>query len=158
MPGPIEDLSLQLVKLLRGLRSLHGSIVEAGGPQVEASAVGLLAGLSTLGPARLSTLAGSMCLDLSTVSRQVLSLERAGWVARTKDPDDHRAQLLELTDDGLAVLEQVRRARAEVLARLLPDWTDDDVRRFAAQLARFNDDVTTNRAAALPALTGQDPA
>ena len=152
MAEPVEELSLQLVTLVRGLRSLHGCLVEAGVHQVEASAAGLLAGLATLGPARLSTLASTMCLDLSTVSRQVPSLERSGWVARTKDPDDHRAQLLELTDEGLAVLEQLRRSRAEVIARLLPDWTDDEVRRFAAQLARFNDDVTNNRAAVLPAL------
>ena len=156
MTDPIEDLSLQLVKLVRGLRSLHVSLVEAGGHSVEASALGLLAGLSTLGPARLSTLASTLCLDLSTVSRQVPALERAGWVARAKDPDDHRAQLLELTDAGQAVLEQVRRARAEVLGQLLPDWSEDEVRNFSAQLARFNDDVTNNRAA-LPALAGRNP-
>ena len=153
---PVEDLSFQLVKLIRGLRSLHVEIVRAGGHQVDASSVGLLAGLSNLGPARLSTLATVMCLDLSTVSRQVPALEREGWVVRTKDPDDHRAQLLELTAAGHAMLESVRRSRAEVLARLLPDWEPDEIRAFAAQLARFNDDVTTHRAAALPALSGTD--
>jgi DNA-binding MarR family transcriptional regulator len=150
---PIEELSFQLVKLVRGLRELHVAIVEAGGHHVEASSVGLLAGLSTLGPARLSALATAMCLDLSTVSRQVPALEKQGWVTRTRDPEDHRAQLLELTEAGREMLETVRRSRADVLARLLPDWSPAELRHFADQLARFNDDVSSNRQAALPALT-----
>ena len=147
MSEPIEDVSIQLVRLFRGLRGLHVAIVEAGGHQVEASAVGLLAGLATHGPARISTLASVMCLDLSTVSRQVPALERHGWVERTRDPDDHRAQLLALTPSGEATLEQIRRSRAEVLAGLLPDWTPEELKHFADQLARFNDAVTTHRPA-----------
>ena len=154
MLDPIEELSFQLVKLVRGLRGLHVAIVEAGGHHVEASAVGLLAGLSTLGPTRLSSLATEMCLDLSTVSRQVPALEKQGWVTRSRDPEDHRAQLLDLTDAGREMLETVRRSRGEVLARLLPDWSPAELQHFAGQLARFNDDVTNNRQAALPALTG----
>src|SRR5687767_9937993 len=130
MAREIEDVSFELVRLVRGLRGLNVALVEAGGHHVEASALSLLAGLSTLGPARLSTLAGAMCLDLSTVSRQVPGLEKQGWVVRTKDPQDHRAQLLELTDAGRAMLENVRRQRAEVLTRLLPDWTAEDLRHF----------------------------
>jgi DNA-binding MarR family transcriptional regulator len=149
---PVEELSLQLAQLFRGLRSLHAAIVESGGHQIETSAVGLLGNLSALGAARLSTLASVMGLDLSTVSRQVPALERQGWVARTRDPEDQRAQLLELTPAGHEMLEAVRRSRAEVLGRLLPDWSPAEVRQFAAQLARFNDDVTTNRQAVLPAL------
>ena len=157
MLDPIEELSFQLVKLVRGLRGLSVAIVEAGGHHVEASAVGLLAGLSTLGPTRLSALATAMCLDLSTVSRQVPALEKQGWVTRTRDPDDHRAQLLELTPSGHDMLQAVRRSRAEVLTRLLPDWSSTEMRQFAAQLARFNDDVTAHRQDAISAAVGGTP-
>ena len=154
LDDPIEELSLQLVKLIRGLRGMHVAVVEAGGEHVEPATLGLLAGLAATGPARLSTLAGVMCLDLSTVSRQVPALEKQGWVARTRDPDDHRAQLLELTPAGQDMLHAVRRSRAEVLTRLLPDWSTADVRQFAAQLARFNDDVTAHRQDAITAAVG----
>jgi DNA-binding MarR family transcriptional regulator len=150
MSTPIDELSAQLVSLVKGLRSLHVALVEAGGVHVEPSAVGLLANLDHLGASRLSTLAAAVNLDLSTVSRQVPTLERSGWVARTRDPDDARAQLLELTPAGRELLAEVRRSRAEVLARLLPDWSDDDLRHFATQIARFNDDVTAHRPAVLP--------
>src|SRR3954463_3572052 len=131
LADPVEELSLQLVKLIRGLRGLHVAVVDAGGHTVEPTTFGLLAGLAHTGPARLSTLASVMCLDLSTVSRQVPALEKHGWVARTRDPDDHRAQLLELTSDGLDMLHAVRRSRAQVLARLLPDWSTAEMEQFA---------------------------
>jgi DNA-binding MarR family transcriptional regulator len=154
---PVEELSLQLVKLIRGLRGLHVAVVDAGGHHVEPAVLGLLAGLATTGPARLSTLASVMCLDLSTVSRQVPALEKHGWVARTRDPADHRAQLLELTPSGHEMLQDVRRSRAQVLAQLLPDWSTADVKQFAAQLARFNDDVTAHRQDAISAAVGGTP-
>ena len=154
LDDPVEELSLQLVKLVRGLRGMHVAVVETGGHNIEPATLGLLAGLAATGPARLSTLATVMCLDLSTVSRQVPSLEKQGWVERTRDPDDHRAQLLELTPAGNDMLHAVRRSRAEVLAQLLPDWSTADMRQFAAQLARFNDDVTAHRQDAISAAVG----
>lgn len=158
LADPVEELSLQLVRLVRGLRGLHVAVVDAGGDHVEPATLGLLSGLAATGPARLSTLAGVMCLDLSTVSRQVPALERHGWVARTRDPHDHRAQLLELTPAGQDMLQAVRRSRADVLARLLPEWSTADVHQFAGQLARFNDDVTTHRQDAIDAAVEATPA
>lgn len=143
----LETVSTELVALVRGLRELHGTVAQACRYPVDASGVAILARLEEIGPSRLSTLADILCLDISTVSRQVPTLERAGWVARERDPEDHRAQLLELTSAGREVLADVRRARNQVLTRLLPDWTDDDLAAFAAQLHRFNGDVTSNRSA-----------
>ena len=144
-PRAVEDISVQLVALVRGLRELHVALVDAGGHHVEASALGLLARLDELGATRLSALAAGMCLDLSTVSRQVPALEREGWVDRTRDPQDHRAQLLQLTDAGRDMLQTIRRSRADVLAQLLPDWSESELRHFADQLTRFNRDVATVR-------------
>jgi DNA-binding MarR family transcriptional regulator len=118
----------------------------------------VLSRLEDLGPVRLSTLAQVLCLDISTVSRQVPVLERQGWVARERDPEDQRAQLLDLTEAGREVLTEVRRSRVEVLSRLLPDWTEEQLDAFAAQLHRFNTDVTANRQAIVLAATGSDNA
>jgi DNA-binding MarR family transcriptional regulator len=155
----VEIVSTELVALVRGLRELNGTLAESTPHGVDGSAAAILSRLEELGPSRLSTLAGVLCLDLSTVSRQVPSLERAGWVARERDPEDHRAQLLQLTAAGRAVLADVRRSRAEVLARLLPDWSDEELVAFAGQLRRFNSDVTNNRSAATlaGATTGTEP-
>jgi DNA-binding MarR family transcriptional regulator len=153
----VEIVSKELVSLVRGLRELHGTVAHASRHAVDASGAAILARLDELGPSRLSTLAAVLCLDLSTVSRQVPALERAGWVARERDPEDHRAQLLDLTPLGREVLADVRHSRAAVLTRLLPDWSDDELAAFAAQLRRFNDDVTTNRSAVSLASPGTEP-
>ncbi len=153
----IEIVSRELVSLVRGLRQLHGTVTQASDHPVDVSGAAILARLDELGPSRLSTLAGVLYLDLSTVSRQVPALERNGWVGRERDPEDHRAQLLDLTPLGRAVLADVRRSRAEVLTRLLPDWTNTELEAFAAQLARFTSDVTGNCTDVALAATGTGP-
>ena len=154
----IETVSRELVQLVRGLRELHGAISSASQHPVDPSGAMVLSRLEDLGPVRLSTLAQVLSLDISTVSRQVPVLERQGWVARERDPEDQRAQLLELTESGRDVLHEVRRSRVEVLRRLLPDWTESELEAFAVQLHRFNNDVTTNRHAIVLAATGSDNA
>ena len=153
----IETVSRELVSLIRGLKELHGTITQESRYPIDTSGAIILARLDQLGPSRLSTLAAALSLDLSTVSRQVLTVERQGWIARERDPEDHRAQLLDLTPLGHEVLADVRRSRNETLTRLLPDWTDAELTAFAAQLARFNDDVTGNRAAVVLPPTGTEP-
>ena len=154
----IETVSRELVQLVRGLRELHGAIATASQHPVDPSGAAVLSRLDELGPVRLSTLASVLCLDTSTVSRQVPVLERQGWVTRERDPEDQRAQLLELTAAGRDVLTEVRRSRVEVLRRLLPDWTEAELAAFAGQLHRFNDDVTNNRQAIVLAATASNPA
>jgi DNA-binding MarR family transcriptional regulator len=154
----IETVSRELVQLVRGLRDLHGAVASASQHPVDPSGAMVLARLEELGPIRLSTLAQVLALDISTVSRQVPVLERQGWVTRERDPEDQRAQLFQLTDAGREVLTDVRRSRVEVLRRLLPDWTDKELDRFAAQMHRFNADVTTNRQAVVLAPIGSDSA
>lgn len=149
-------MSQELVSLVRGLRELHGTVTEVCRYPVDPSGAAILARLDDLGPSRLSTLASVLCLDLSTVSRQVPALERHGWVARERDPEDHRAQLLDLTALGREVLADVRRTRTDVLTRLLPDWTEGELQGLADQLARFNRDVTANRASITLAPTGTE--
>jgi DNA-binding MarR family transcriptional regulator len=152
----IETLSRELVQFVRGLRELHGALSSATRLPVDPSGAAVLSRLDDHGAMRLSALAQVLSLDLSTVSRQVAALERHGWIVRERDPDDSRAQLLELTASGRDVLAEVRRSRVAVLRRLLPDWTDPELDAFAAQLHRFNDDVTTNRQAIVLAATGSD--
>src|SRR5687768_7838105 len=49
------------------------------------------------GLATLNELAGDLCLDKSTASRVVATLQRKGYVARTAHPRDARAVLLTVT-------------------------------------------------------------
>ena len=139
----VELLAEQFAVLVRGLRELHGAIVARCEPPVEAAAAVLLGRVEQLAPVRLTDVACSMGLDASTVSRQVSALVSRGWVVRDPDPQDLRAHVLSLTDDGRTTVASLRATRTEVLTRLLPDWTAEQLRSLTTALARLNHDLTT---------------
>jgi DNA-binding MarR family transcriptional regulator len=112
----------------------------------------LLVRVSESAPVRLSEIADSVELDVSTVSRQVRDLVVAGLLAKVPDPADGRAALLSLTERGAAVLEAVSEARRRVLAEAIADWTDeertalaDGLLRLGAGLQHARDDDERNR-------------
>jgi DNA-binding MarR family transcriptional regulator len=84
----------------------------------------LLAHLMSVGPLRASDLADRACLDLSTVSRHLSALESDGYIVRTPDPDDRRAHLLEVTENGQQLVREAREKRLAMLATALEDWSD----------------------------------
>jgi DNA-binding MarR family transcriptional regulator len=116
------------------MRERLTATVDAG---VDLSALRVLAWAERSGPARASDLAEATALDLSTVSRRVAELEGASLVTRTRDPDDRRASLLEVTPAGRAAIERLRAARRSLIEEALADWPTDDVRRLGELLGRF---------------------
>jgi DNA-binding MarR family transcriptional regulator len=139
----MEDVSRELGLLFRSLKGMHAAVLAEAGLRVELPAAAVLLTLQERGQVRLSAVAETLAVDLSSVSRQVAALERDGWVSRRRDPDDSRAVLLELTPAGRDVLARLRAARAAHLRRLLPDWTEADLAGFASSLHRFRTDLTT---------------
>lgn len=97
----------------------------------------LLVRVSESAPLRLSEIADSVELDLSTLSRQVRHLVDAGLVAKVPDPADGRAALLSLTEQGSAVLEAVSESRRRVLAEAIAGWTDEERSALATGLLRL---------------------
>ncbi|GAA3715365.1 MarR family transcriptional regulator [Terrabacter ginsenosidimutans] len=79
----------------------------------------LLALLDELGPSRVSALAAADHSSQPTITTQLQRLEASGWVRRASDPDDARATVISLTDEGHAAIESVRRARLAVLSPAL---------------------------------------
>jgi DNA-binding MarR family transcriptional regulator len=97
----------------------------------------LMVRVSESAPIRLSEIADSVELDLSTISRQVRDLVGAGLLAKVPDPADGRAALLSLTEQGAAVLEAVSEARRQVLAEAIADWSDEERNALATGLLRL---------------------
>lgn len=79
----------------------------------------LLALLDELGPSRVSALAAADHSSQPTITTQLQRLEASGWVHRASDPDDARATVVSLSDEGRAALESVRQARLAVLSPAL---------------------------------------
>ncbi|MEW1954524.1 MarR family transcriptional regulator [Terrabacter sp. NPDC080008] len=96
----------------------------------------LLALLDELGPSRVSVLAAADNSSQPTTTAQLQRLAASGWVRRASDPDDARATVVSLSDEGRAALENVRRARLAVLSPALEqlDETGLDRVRIAVEV------------------------
>jgi DNA-binding MarR family transcriptional regulator len=89
--------------------------------------VGLLAALRIAPEHRLSPtrLARGLMLSSAGVTSRIDRLERRGYVRRLDDPDDRRGVIIELTDEGLQVVDSAVAANTisdrQLLERLDPD-------------------------------------
>src|SRR6478609_2759565 len=82
------DIGSAVVDLMRQLHGIKARL--AAGPEADHSPLFLLVKLAHTGPQRASALADLVGADPSTVSRQVASLVKAGFVDRQADPNDGR--------------------------------------------------------------------
>ncbi|MBW4719824.1 MarR family winged helix-turn-helix transcriptional regulator [Saccharothrix obliqua] len=129
-----ERIGMALVRLNKMHACVAAHLSRTG---LDKSSFVLLANLSHLGPSRSSALAEAVFSDPSTVSRQVASLVKEGWVERRADPDDGRASVLAVTDAGMRLLEERRRSRNQAIARMLADWSEKDLVAFIDHFERF---------------------
>jgi DNA-binding MarR family transcriptional regulator len=113
------------------------------GSDLDPGSFWMLKTLAHLGPLRVTELASHANLDTSTVSRHVTQLERTGLVGRTRDPEDRRAQLVELNDAGRDRLHSAMAQRRALLTAGLQDWPAEDVTELARLLERFVSDIDT---------------
>ncbi len=139
----LDALEHALTRVARAMlrKGVPPALLAEGG-QVDRAGYWAMVRIGEVGcPVRLSDLATSMELDLSTVSRQVGHLVDAGLVTRAPDPGDGRARRVALTERGAAVLEAVRAARREELRRTLAGWDAAERGALAEVLTRLADDM-----------------
>ena len=75
---------------------------------------------------RMSALAGLCHSSLSRLSHVVARLERRGWLRRDPCPDDGRATLATLTDDGFAKLASAAPGHVEAVRAYVIDALDEE--------------------------------
>lgn len=111
------------------------------GTRLDRSAYLLLSRLAIEGPMSIGQLSEAFGLDASTLNRQTAALLRAGSVERIPDPDGGMARKFRITPAGEQDLDSERDANVAGLGRVLVDWPDEDIARFADYLQRFNTDI-----------------
>jgi DNA-binding MarR family transcriptional regulator len=137
----IVEISRQFGVFLRRADRFYCELKDGQGLGLERAAYSLLTRIVTGGPGRLSVLAEDQGLDLSTVSRQVATLEAAGLVARTTDSADRRASVITATETGVEVFARNRAIWHAALHDLLSDWTPGERAEFARLFASFNEKI-----------------
>ncbi|MCM1512511.1 MAG: MarR family transcriptional regulator [Oxalobacter formigenes] len=77
---------------------------------------------------RPGELAENIGLDPSSLVRVVDQLVQAGIVKRLEDPQDRRAKILHLTEEGKKIIAQVEKALIAFRTELLRDVPVEDIR------------------------------
>jgi DNA-binding MarR family transcriptional regulator len=139
--GPLTDE--EFGALGKTLGTLIHYVMRARQDNAEAGMTSVLSVLAKCGPIRASEVAQLLFLDLSTVSRHVQNLERAGYVEKVADPTDRRAMTLHLTGEGKDHVEQIWERRIATMRENLSHWDPADLRKLTELLSRYSEDFAT---------------
>ncbi|MGW3547747.1 MarR family winged helix-turn-helix transcriptional regulator [Janibacter hoylei] len=142
MPASSDELSTSVIRMLRMLHATRARAPRVH-PSVEPSHHSVLVAVREH-PSRVGDIAERNLTDASTVSRQVSHLTSLGLLAKVPDPADGRAQLVALTDEGAALLDELVARREAWFADLLGDWSEGDISAFIAYVDRFCDAVAAD--------------
>ncbi|WP_330287789.1 MarR family winged helix-turn-helix transcriptional regulator [Streptomyces sp. NBC_00576] len=140
MDKPVDLIEFEMMLLGRHMHLLSPTARGAVW-RLDRSAYILLGRIQVEGPMSIGQLSAAFGLDASTLNRQTASMLRAGIVERIPDPDGGMARKFAMTEEGERRLAANRAENLEGLAKVLDDWTAEEVADFAAQLSRLNRDV-----------------
>ncbi len=107
-------------------------------PELSPVSYSMLMALNDGGPRRASDLVEIFSIDKGAVSRQVQVLLELGLIERTPDPEDRRAMILAISDEGHSRLASIASTRRLEVRERLDDWTDEDLSAFVRSLGRYN--------------------
>ncbi|HET6502379.1 MAG TPA: MarR family transcriptional regulator [Amycolatopsis sp.] len=139
--GASDEASLELARELHTAGQLRHAWTTQAWPweDLHPAAAMLLSELATHGECRPSELAKHKMVDISVISRQIAQLSAAGLVDRRPAPEDGRAALVSVSEQGQTELKRVREAYLHFMSTALKDWTHEDVATLAATLRSMNE-------------------
>ena len=93
--------------------------------------------LGSQGPLRSGALAERLGIHQSTFTRTADRLVAQGWVRRETSPESRREVVVDLTDEGRGLVEEVTRRRAADVERILASASPRDRARIRAGFEAF---------------------
>lgn len=86
-------------------------------------------------------LSDACCIDPTTLSRALDRLEAMGYITRNDNPDCRRSFLIELTEEGRSMAEQVYKTFTEVEGQMMQGFTEDEMDVLEGMLERIFDNL-----------------
>lgn len=111
------------------------------GITAQQAALLLHAGRHDHSPSQLMALLGT---DTAGMTRLLDRLERKGLLNRRKHPDDRRSVLIEITDQGSAIVPHLPPVFGCVTGQLLAGFSSDEVSQLTALLQRMLENLHTD--------------
>ena len=121
-----DEFPRQLELATRGLLALNVSVLERMERQIGLAPLRALQSLERLGPSLVTALGTDLDLLPSTASRLSDRLAEAGYITRRVSPTNRRATLLELTDEGRRVLDDLIELRIQAFGEVVRHMSDAD--------------------------------
>jgi DNA-binding MarR family transcriptional regulator len=134
----MRALEHEMGVLVRRIRRMIAERARMVHPELSPVAYSMLMALNDSGPRRASDLVDLFSIDKGAVSRQVGALLDLGLIERTPDPEDRRAAILAITEEGSRRLSTIADMRREEVIDRLSGWSDEDLHGFVAMMARYN--------------------
>ena len=119
------------------LFTLIGGLERATRRSEGASTLSVLQVVADRGQVRPSEIAAAQGVHPSLVTRQVRTLEDAGYVLVSADPADHRSCLVRLTAAGTAEMRRLQQVGLERFATFVAGWEPGEVRTLTALLGKL---------------------
>ena len=127
-PDHAQLASALRLSLLRAARRLRAQRVNTSATLSQLSA---LATICKSGPLSAGEIAAIERVQPPSMTKILASLEQAGWIERTSQPEDRRQSIIAITSAGRDLLAEETRARDEWLAKRLVEFSDEDLRKLA---------------------------
>ncbi len=122
----------------------HERLMALAGVPLDRAAVALLRQVADSDPLRPGELAARLGVEASHVTRTVQQLHKSGYVTRVPDPQDRRAQRIQLTGTGREAIDRIRDAGARGMQLALADWAPEELRQLATLFHRMVDDFLSH--------------
>ena len=143
------DYLERLERATRGLLALNVSVLERMEKRIGLAPLRALQSLERLGPSLVTELGADLDLLPSTASRLSDRLADAGYITRRVSPTNRRATLLEMTDAGRAVLDELIGLRIQAFGEVAQFLTDAErsalvrgTEAFTTAHRKLSDDAT----------------
>jgi DNA-binding MarR family transcriptional regulator len=135
----VEEMVVALFTLIGGLQRATRN---SGG----ASTLELLQAIGPRRQLRPSEIAAARGVHPSLVTRQVRTLEDAGYLEISPDSGDHRSCLVSLTPSGEAEMSRLQQVGLARFAAFVADWEPSEVRSLTALLRKLDNSKASTAA------------
>lgn len=134
----LRALEHEMSVLVRRIRRVISERARLLHPDLSPVAYSMLMALNSSGAQRASDLVDLFTIDKGAVSRQVQALLELGLIERSPDPEDRRAMILAISDEGHRRLAAMSAERRREIGDRLADWDEQELAEFVRSLARYN--------------------
>jgi DNA-binding MarR family transcriptional regulator len=138
------ERALTCITYLSTRHRQHDRLMALADVPLDRAAVALLRQVADSEPLRPGEPAARLGVEASHVTRTVQQLQKSGYVTRVPEPDDRRAQPIELTGAGRQAIERIRHVGARGMQLALADWSPEELRQLATLFRRMIDDFLSH--------------